>query len=63
MALAPGADAALLGRPHLYGLALAGQRGVEDVIRNVVAELDLTMALSGARDIAAVTRDLVSAAG
>ncbi|MFE9689159.1 alpha-hydroxy-acid oxidizing protein [Micromonospora sp. NPDC005806] len=62
VALALGADAVLLGRPHLYGLALAGQRGVEDVIRNVVAELDLTMALTGARDLTDITRDLISAA-
>mgnify|MGYP004725942727 CR=1 FL=1 len=48
-ALALGADAILLGRPYFYGLALAGQRGVEDVVRNIVAELDLTMALTGVR--------------
>jgi lactate 2-monooxygenase len=60
-ALALGANAVLLGRPYMYGLALAGQRGVEDVIRNVVAELDLTMALAGARDIASIGRDLVTA--
>ncbi|GIF12129.1 alpha-hydroxy-acid oxidizing protein [Actinoplanes teichomyceticus] len=60
-ALALGADAVLLGRPHLYGFALAGAHGVAEVIRNVVAELDLTMALTGARDIAGITRDLVRA--
>ena len=58
-ALALGADAVLLGRPHVYGLALAGQRGVEEVIGNVLAELDLTMALCGAADLAHLTRDLV----
>ena len=56
-ALALGANAVLLGRPHLYGLAIAGQRGVEEVIANVVAELDLTMALTGVRDIASITAD------
>jgi lactate 2-monooxygenase len=61
-ALALGADAVLLGRPHLYGFALAGRRGVEDVIRNVMAELDLTMALTGARTIAAINRDLLQPA-
>jgi isopentenyl diphosphate isomerase/L-lactate dehydrogenase-like FMN-dependent dehydrogenase len=50
-ALALGADAVFLGRPYMYGLAIAGQRGVEEVIRNVVAEFDLTMALTGARSI------------
>ncbi|MFB7796931.1 alpha-hydroxy-acid oxidizing protein [Isoptericola sp. NPDC056134] len=62
VALALGADAVLLGRPYLYGYAVAGQDGVEEVIRNVLAELDLTMALVGARDVAAITRDLVSPA-
>ena len=50
-ALALGADAILLGRPYFYGLALAGQRGVEEVVRNIVAELDLTMALTGVRSL------------
>ena len=50
-ALALGADAILLGRPYFYGLALAGQRGVEEVVKNVVAELDLTMALTGVRSV------------
>jgi isopentenyl diphosphate isomerase/L-lactate dehydrogenase-like FMN-dependent dehydrogenase len=46
-ALALGADAVLLGRPYLWGLALDGQNGVETVLRSVLAELDLTMTLSG----------------
>ena len=46
-ALALGADAVLLGRPYLWGLALDGQAGVETVLRSLLAELDLTMALSG----------------
>ncbi|GIE85135.1 alpha-hydroxy-acid oxidizing protein [Actinoplanes regularis] len=58
-ALAVGADAVLLGRPHLYGFVLAGAHGVAEVISNVIAELDLTMALTGARTIAEITRDLV----
>lgn len=52
VALARGADAVLLGRPHLYGLAVAGAEGVEEVVRNVLAELDLTMALAGVPDVA-----------
>jgi lactate 2-monooxygenase len=58
-ALALGADAVLLGRPHMYGLAIAGQRGVEEVVRNVLAELELTMALTGAADLASVTREML----
>jgi isopentenyl diphosphate isomerase/L-lactate dehydrogenase-like FMN-dependent dehydrogenase len=46
-ALALGAEAVLLGRPYLWGLALDGQAGVETVLRSLLAELDLTMALSG----------------
>jgi lactate 2-monooxygenase len=64
LAVALGADAVLLGRPYMYGLAIAGQRGVEEVIANVIAELDLTMALTGAGSLADLTRDLlVPAAG
>jgi lactate 2-monooxygenase len=46
-ALALGADAVLVGRPYLWGLALDGQNGVETVLRCLLAELDLTMALGG----------------
>jgi isopentenyl diphosphate isomerase/L-lactate dehydrogenase-like FMN-dependent dehydrogenase len=46
-ALALGADAVCLGRPYLWGLALDGQAGVEVVLKMVLAELDLTMALCG----------------
>jgi lactate 2-monooxygenase len=47
-ALALGADAVLLGRPYAYGLAVGGQEGVEAVIRHLMAEIDLTLALIGA---------------
>jgi lactate 2-monooxygenase len=46
-ALALGADAVCLGRPYVWGLALDGQAGVETVLKMVLAELDLTMALCG----------------
>jgi lactate 2-monooxygenase len=46
-ALALGARAVLVGRPYVYGLAIAGQAGVGEVIRNMLAELDLTLALCG----------------
>ena len=57
-ALALGARAVLIGRPYVYGLAIAGQRGVVEVIRNFEAELDLTMALTGCATLA----DVASAA-
>lgn len=50
-ALALGADAVTVGRPFVYGLALTGRAGVADVLRNVIAELDLTMALCGITNI------------
>ncbi|MFI2410841.1 lactate 2-monooxygenase [Streptomyces sp. NPDC018947] len=46
-ALALGARVVLLGRPYVYGLGLDGQAGVEHVVRCLLAELDLTLALSG----------------
>ncbi len=46
-ALALGADAVLLGRPYLWGLALEGQEGVETVLKMILAELELSMALCG----------------
>ena len=46
-AQALGASAVLVGRPYVYGLAIAGEAGVREVIRNIVGEFDLTLALSG----------------
>jgi lactate 2-monooxygenase len=46
-AVALGATAVLLGRPYVYGLSIAGEAGVREVIDNVLAELDLTLGLSG----------------
>jgi lactate 2-monooxygenase len=46
-ALALGADAVLLGRPYAYALAVGGQEGVETMIRHLMAETDLTLALLG----------------
>ncbi len=51
-ALALGAHAVLLGRPYLWGLALEGRAGVEAVLRMLLAELDLTMALTGHATVA-----------
>lgn len=59
VALALGADACLLGRPHILGLALDGAAGVSAVIDNVLAELDLTMGLVGAASIAEISRELL----
>ncbi|MDN3358644.1 alpha-hydroxy acid oxidase [Actinomadura sp. DC4] len=48
-ALALGADAALLGRPVLHGLAVGGDEGVARVMRILIDELTDAMALSGVR--------------
>jgi lactate 2-monooxygenase len=62
-ALALGADAVCLGRPYVWGLALGGQAGVEHVLRCLLAELDLTLALSGYTEIAQVERSALRRAG
>ena len=61
VALALGADATLIGRPYVWGLAVAGEEGVRHVLRCLLADLDLTVALAGATRIAELTRDLLDA--
>jgi lactate 2-monooxygenase len=56
-AIALGADAVLIGRPYVYGLAIAGERGVREVIQNLLAELDLTLGLAGHRSIDELSAD------
>jgi lactate 2-monooxygenase len=56
-ALALGARAVCVGRPVMYGLALDGADGAEAVLRNLVAEFDLTMGLAGCRTLAEITPD------
>lgn len=48
-ALALGARAVLYGRPYAYGLAHGGEEGVAHVLRSLLADLDLTLGLSGHR--------------
>ena len=54
-ALALGADAVCVGRPYVWGLALGGRAGVEHVLRCLLGEFDLTLALSGYTTLAQVT--------
>jgi len=61
-ALALGADAVLLGRLYAYGLAVGGAAGVEAVIRQLAAELDLTMALAGISSVRHVDVSMVAPA-
>ena len=55
-AIALGASSVLVGRPCVYGLAIDGAAGVEAVLRNILAELDLTMGLAGCGTIADINR-------
>ena len=58
-ALALGADAVLIGRPYVYGLGIAGEAGVTHVLRSLLAEFDLSMALAGARSLADLTPEVL----
>lgn len=58
-ALALGADAVGIGRPYVYGLAVEGANGVEQVCRNLVADLDLTLGLTGRTSVADLDRSLL----
>jgi lactate 2-monooxygenase len=54
-ALALGARAVGIGRPYAYGLALDGAEGVAHVLRSLLAEADLLMAVDGYPRIADLT--------
>lgn len=59
IALALGATAVAIGRPYAYGLAIAGENGVREVVRNILAELDITMGLAGATSIEELDRGVL----
>lgn len=50
-AMALGAKAVLVGRPCMYGLAVAGEQGVKEVLQNMIADLDITIGLSGVSSV------------
>jgi lactate 2-monooxygenase len=56
-ALALGASAVCIGRPYVYGLTLAGEEGVRQVLRNMMADFELTMGLAGCKDIGEISSD------
>jgi isopentenyl diphosphate isomerase/L-lactate dehydrogenase-like FMN-dependent dehydrogenase len=62
-ALALGADAVMIGRPFLWGLALGGEAGVLAVLRAILAELDLTVGLSGHTSIAQLDSSVLAREG
>ena len=59
-ALALGARAVLLGRPYVWGLGVAGEEGVRAVLRGLLADLDLTLALSGHRAVGELSPDVLT---
>jgi len=59
-ALALGATAVCIGRPYVYGLALAGSAGVQEVLKNIMAEFYFTMGLAGINSVREITRDTLA---
>jgi lactate 2-monooxygenase len=49
-----------IGRPYVYGLGIAGEAGVREVIRNFAADFDLTMGLAGCRSSAEIAPDALT---
>lgn len=62
-AIALGAKGVYIGRPWLYGLGAGGARGVRQALDIIRAELDVTMALCGERDINNVGRHNLASVG
>ena len=62
-AVALGASAVLIGRPYAYGLAIAGEDGVREVIENFMADFDLTLGLAGCRSVAEIGREALAQPG
>lgn len=58
-ALALGAAACLVGRPQLWGLAVAGEAGVAQILAIYCQEIDRVMALCGVTSIAGINQDLL----
>ncbi len=58
-ALALGANAVLIGRPYVYGLAVGGAAGVAEVVRMLRDELRAAMALCGTPTISSITRECI----
>jgi lactate 2-monooxygenase len=58
-AIALGATAVCIGRPYVYGLTLAGEEGVREVLLNFLADFDLTMGLAGCKNIAEISSETI----
>ncbi|MBB6120021.1 alpha-hydroxy-acid oxidizing protein [Nocardiopsis algeriensis] len=62
-ALALGADAVAVGRPYAYGLSLGGTAGVVHVLRSLLAEADLLMAVNGYPSLSDLTPQALKECG
>lgn len=58
-AMSLGAQAVLVGRPCMYGLAVAGEQGVQSVLQNLLADLDITMTLAGEKSISKLSKTML----
>jgi 4-hydroxymandelate oxidase len=58
-AIALGADAVMIGRPVLHGLAVAGATGVAHVLKILRSELEVAMLLSGRSSLASIDRSVL----
>jgi lactate 2-monooxygenase len=56
-AVALGADAVLIGRPYVHGLAIGGEEGVHHVLRSLLGDLDLQVGLAGYSSVSELTPD------
>jgi lactate 2-monooxygenase len=62
-ALALGAGAVLIGRPYVWGLALAGEQGAIEVVENILADFDLTLGLLGCNSVGELNQDFLKRSG
>jgi isopentenyl diphosphate isomerase/L-lactate dehydrogenase-like FMN-dependent dehydrogenase len=58
-ALALGATAVGVGRPYLWGLASFGQRGVQQVVKILQAELAIDMGMAGTGKVSEIDRSFI----
>jgi lactate 2-monooxygenase len=61
-ALCLGAKAVLVGRPVMYGLGIAGQRGARHVLATLLADFDQTLSLAGIRSVKELDRAVLRSA-
>ncbi len=59
VAVALGARAVLLGRPYAWGLGVAGEEGVRQVVEDVLGEFDLTLGLTGHTAVGQLSREVL----